>query len=370
MELSLINNIDSFERIKDEWNALLARSGNDTLYLRHEWLSNWYKANGENSELIVVLVKSKGELTGAAPLMAKKNKRLGLPVREVTFINDANWTLGDFILTVKKEPVFEKMLNYLFTLEWDIVDLCGIPDDSESLRIIKRVLTEKKIKHLTSGSSSHPFVKTGVSWDAFYKSRSVRFKKSIRNKLNRINKAGEVVVKKYSTVQDVTEILPVIFDIGLKGWKHQINNAISSTENSRAFYASLSVAMSQLGLLNVWVLYLNGNPIAFEYHIHHGDKIYALIADFIEEHRELSPGSVLDYHIMEQIFKNGRYIYNMGSGNSFYKANWTDEGLKTVNFSIFKKSLYCTALFTIENKIAPQIRLIKKIVKIPQKAPF
>ncbi len=366
MDLSVINNIASFEGIRDEWNALLSRSENDTLYLRHEWLSNWYKANGEKSELLVVLVRNNGELTGAAPMIAKKNKRFGLPVKEVTFINDTNWTMGDFILAGKKEQVCKKILDSLLSLERDVISLCGMPEGSESLKIITRGLEEKKIKHIVTNSSSHPFLKADTPWDAFYKSRSVRFKKSIRNKLNRIKKAGEVEVRRYATAREVTEMLPVIFDIGLKGWKHKINNAISSTEESKAFYTSLCAAMGPLGLINIWVLYLDGNPVAFEYHVRHGNKIYGLVADFMEEHRDLSPGSVLDYHIMEHIFKNDKCVYNMGSGNSFYKGNWTEESLKTVNFSIFRNSLYCSALLAIENRIAPQIKLLKKIIKPSQ----
>lgn len=363
MELINISDFNNFLNIKEKWNKLLSESTSDTLFLRHEWLCNWWSSYNNKSELLVLLLKNDGRLIGAAPLMLSKGKMRGLPVKKIEFIGNSTWTTNDFIITEQRERVLEEILNYLFNMKWDMANLQGIPEESENLGIFKAILKAKDINYLSDIASSSPCVTTDMPWEEFYNSRSVRFKKATRNKLNKINKSGDVVIKKYSTPQEIKHALPIIFEIGLKGWKHQIKNAISSTEENRAFYTELSEIMSDLGLLNIWLLRLNGAPIAFEYHIRYKNTDHGLIADYNEDYRDLSPGSILDFNIMQHIFQNEKCEYDLGSGNSFYKMNWTEKAKKYQNIYFYKDSFYGNFLTFLEKRIAPVLKLLRNKVK-------
>lgn len=358
MDLAIIKDSETFFGMGDEWNRLLMRSSSVSTYLTHEWLSAWFNNYEKKNHLMIILAKEEGRIIGAAPLMIVKSSFRGLPITKLTFIGDSNWTVGDFIISEERESVLKEIMDNLYNEAWDIIDLQGIPEDSPNLKILKDIAGAKGTDYTSAPASVCPFLKIDLPWEDFYNSRSFSFKKSLRNKLNRIKKAGDVTVRRYSSKKEVAEILPVIFKIGLKGWKHKINNAISSTQENRAFYSALSEAMSVKGLLDIWLLSLNDIPIAFEYHLRYNGKVCALVADYDESYKELSPGSVLDYNIIEYMFRNERCEYDMGSGNSFYKQNWTKDAKKTVRLSFYKQNLYGKMLHFIESRIVPAARVI------------
>ena len=359
MELVCIRDLEGFLRLKEEWNSLLLRSTSGSVYLTHEWLASWWRSFAKAGDLLVILAKDEGRIIGAAPLMSLNGRFRGLPIRKVAFMGDANWTVGDFIISENREKVIEEMVERLYHEAWDLIDLQGIPDDSANLPVLEEKLKARGARFTVDPASVYPVLKTDMPWEEYYGGRSVRFKKAIRNKLNRIGRAGDVTVRKYSSVEEVSGALPVIFGIGLKGWKHTIKGSIASTEENRAFYTALSEAMSAKGGLDIWVLRLNGEAIAFEYHLRYNNRIYGLTADFDESFRDLSPGSVLDFHIVEHLFRNERCEYDMGSGASFYKEHWTGDGRRCSRLSFYRGRLYGRMLLFVESCLVPLARGVR-----------
>ncbi|MBI2413189.1 MAG: GNAT family N-acetyltransferase [Deltaproteobacteria bacterium] len=369
MELVCIRDLEGFLKLKDEWNSLLIRSTSESVYLTHEWLSAWWKGFAKDGGLLVLLAKEEGRIIGAAPLMSLKGRFRGLPIRKVVFMGDANWTVGDFIISENRVKVMEEMISRLYNEAWDLVDLQGIPDDSANLPVLEEKLKARGARFTAAPASVYPVLKIDAPWEEYYNSRSVRFKKAIRNKLNRIGRAGEVKVRRYSSPEEVSGALPIVFGIGLKGWKHTIKSSISSTEENRAFYTALSEAMSAKGLLDIWVLSLNGEAIAFEYHLRYNNRVYGLTADFDESRRDLSPGSVLDFHIVEHLFRNERCEYDMGSGASFYKEHWTGDGRESSRLSFYRGRLYGRMLLFVESTLVPLAREVRgRLKKVKESA--
>ncbi|HEX9029292.1 MAG TPA: hypothetical protein VF823_08965, partial [Anaerolineales bacterium] len=73
MQLSALHTIEELENLADEWNRLLANSASDVPFLRHEYLTAWWRTLGggewPDGELFVVTARQKdGQLCGIAPL--------------------------------------------------------------------------------------------------------------------------------------------------------------------------------------------------------------------------------------------------------------------------------------------------------------
>jgi len=229
-------------------------------------------------------------------------------------------------------------------------------------------MEKKRIGFSSDGASTFPYVKTDMAWEDFLKSRSTRFKKASRNKKNKIKKAGTFEIRRYSSPEEVEWALKKAFAIGLKGWKHSNeNNSISSTEENKRFYSELTKHLSPMGDVNIWLLNFDGVDIAFEYHIRSNDQIVALTADFDETYRHLSPGSIIDFHIMQNIFESGNFIYNMGCGASFYKDSWTDDAFRYKRVLFYRDSTYGKILGFAEKKVATGLKALRdKLKKRPE----
>src|ERR1700722_11563012 len=68
----IVTSAQRFREIKDEWNALLAKSPEPSPFAAHEWLSPWIDCYLGPSALQVVLIRVEGALVAPAPLYVEE----------------------------------------------------------------------------------------------------------------------------------------------------------------------------------------------------------------------------------------------------------------------------------------------------------
>ena len=78
MEVKVIRKLQDFDVLAGEWNSLLAKSASHVPFLRHEYLSSWWRTlgGGEWSRGVLSIVTARdenGSLCGIAPLFATDN---------------------------------------------------------------------------------------------------------------------------------------------------------------------------------------------------------------------------------------------------------------------------------------------------------
>jgi CelD/BcsL family acetyltransferase involved in cellulose biosynthesis len=109
----------------------------------------------------------------------------------------------------------------------------------------------------------------------------------------------------------------------------------------------------------VWLLVLDGAPIAMEYDLVHGDVVYALRADFDETFKEHSPGAYLEYEILKSLLESKIAEYNTGPGLNAYKAKLTETAREYVRLHLFgntARGRWCQASETVLIPIIKRIR--------------
>lgn len=355
MEINRISNMSVFAAMRDQWNALADKTNSNVLFLRHEWLLNWWTSFVDSGEMCVLTAKQGDALIGVLPLKITSDKLRGLPATKLSFIDDSSWTAHDILVEDSNPDVIRAFADYIIKLKWDVIEL-GNVSETPSMRILGDALRGKHIDFSSEAGATFPYLKPEGAWDDFFQSRSTRFRKASRNKLNKIAKRGNVTVRKYHAPEEMEEAIEIIFDIGLKGWKHTIGNSVSSTDGNRAFYGGIARELSPVDGVNLWVMSLDGLPIAFEYHIRNRNYIIGLVGDFDDAYKDLSPGSVLDLHIMKSLFEEGDCVYNMGSGSSFYKDNWTEDSLEYKKFFFYRNSTYGKFLGFTEKKLVSGLK--------------
>ncbi|MDA8091344.1 MAG: GNAT family N-acetyltransferase [Nitrospiraceae bacterium] len=360
MKIICISDYHEFDSLEKEWNALLEASGCQTLPLRHEWLSCFYKAFGNGARLSVLAAWEGTELAGLAPFTICTRRIRGIPVRSVSFIGDPGWTTGHVIAREPKGPFINSILDYLTkNCRWDLLYLWNMPRGEENAIIGGNLLSDLKFR--SSCGANFPYIPIEGNWEEFKAAKSIKFRKVLRNKLNRINNAGQVDVRCHSGTQEIGRILPCIFELGSKSWKYRAGISISSTNENRYFYSELAGMLAPKGMVRIWVLNLNGSPAAFEYHLVLNGTIYALTAEYDEalSYLGLSPGSVLECLILEQAFKDGMREFDLGSGLHPYKLIWTNLIRRTISLSIYRETVRGHFLNAVERSL-PVLKRIKE----------
>jgi len=225
-------------------------------------------------------------------------------------------------------------------------------------------LIEKRILFGIKDGVSSPYIPINSDWQSYYSKRSKKFREVLNNKANRLKRIGTITIQEFNNCDQDGDLMAKIFEIGRRSWKEKEKIAISSSKDNRNFFSELSKIASQKGWLSIWLLNLNGQPIAFEYHVKYKGKVYALRAAYIVEYQEVSPGSVLDKYIIEHLFRGDFAEYDLGPGVVFYKMRWTSQVRDCMQFMIFKENIYSFVLYQFEFKIIPRIKKSKLLATI------
>jgi hypothetical protein len=82
-----------------------------------------------------------------------------------------------------------------------------------------------------------------------------------------------------------------------------------------------------------------GNPVAFAWCTAKGDEITYQIIGYLSEYADKSPGTVLLYQIIQDLFALGQYrLFDFGTGSAFYKESFATDKIDFADSYLFAQA--------------------------------
>jgi CelD/BcsL family acetyltransferase involved in cellulose biosynthesis len=360
MKITLVYDVENFIALKEEWNQLLTESTDDVIYLSHEWFAAcWKSLNSEARLHILVVHDDDGSLAAICPFMKSRASYYHLPVTKLSFIiTDHSPSVNIIVQAGKTKQVIEAILHYIAEDKgWDVFELRKINFDSLFYNLFIETMTESKHLFLSRTVMKCPVISLDEAWEVFLKKKSSRFRKSLRNKNNRIMKAGTVEIERTRITSDTSPALKQVYRISEKSWKRSERRDLLSNPSYLIFYDELSKLLEPGGNITLWFLNFNGTPVAFEYHLEYKGIVYPIRADFDETYKHLSPGSILEYNILKTLSEEGRVKQYNTCGTTYkYLMNWTDELITYMTIEVFRSNATSYGLYILKKKLIPMIK--------------
>ena len=355
VEVRVVSTFEDFMELRREWNDLLALSETDRVFLRHEWFAAWWRAFGAGKDIFVIIAEGDDGICAIAPLMRCHGSFRGVPVRSVEFISNNDSPACGFILRRNHEYAAGDIMSFLMggAPEWDMLFLRNmVHADAVSSEIMK-ALDSAGRRYIVRPGLSSPYLAMDKDWDEYFKGLSSKSRKTIRNVCNRIRRLGDVEVRECGDVEGFDDMVPV----SEKGWKYREGKSFVNRPDRLRFFRLLSDTAASKGWLSIWYVYMNGDPIAYEYHLKYKGMDTALLSEFNSDYGRFSPGTYLDYEIIKSLFANGIREYDMCGVLDEYKKKWTDSVRDYKNLMVFNDTPYSKFLYFIEDK---PVRLIRR----------
>lgn len=368
-----VDDYASFLKLREPWNKLAADS---SVFLRHEWFDaawQWRKLD-KTARLSVLCAYHGSRLVGIFPLISRSIRTAGMARRMIEFLITPDNQLCDVIIDESEHIlVAEALAAELATCrrEWDVMRLPYLPEHACAKNVLARALDKHGIQYQLIRTGGNPYVSLETSWEEYYSTRSRSLKKANNLAANRLKKAGEIHIEWLQSSADKplneSSILDAAIAISANSWKRSTGNSLDNP-GPQAFIRRLSQLAFDQGWLSLWLLSLNGKPMAMEYQLIFGGKVHALRADFIEGNDEISPGSHLNRHQLEQLFGRGLKRYLMGPGDNPYKKRWTEESEPLFQLNAYSPSMRGRLAALWDTRIKPALRKMKSKFKHTQKA--
>jgi CelD/BcsL family acetyltransferase involved in cellulose biosynthesis len=155
-------------------------------------------------------------------------------------------------------------------------------------------------------------------------------------------------------------------EVSQNSWKSETGTTLDQP-GPGAFIRRLSKLASERGWLSIWMLTLDGRPMATEYQLVCEGNVHGLRSDFRRGSEEISPGSHLNRMLLEQLFGRGYRRYFMGPGNNAYKFRWAEDTDAQVAVTIYSRSIAGRIVSVWERRLRPWASALKARFVAPPK---
>jgi CelD/BcsL family acetyltransferase involved in cellulose biosynthesis len=370
--IDLIVGYPDFFTLRDAWNLLAAER---SVFLRHEWFDaawQWRKSE-DSTRLLVLCVHGKAGLIGILPLLHRSERVVGMPRRVLEFLTVPDNQFCDMLAAEGMETAVAEALAMELAKrrgEWDMLRLAYLPEQSLSRHALLPALERHGIAATVTESSGNSYISLEAGWQDYYAGRSRSLKKACNLAANRLTKAGRLGVE-WLAPGALPTTAPSFLDsavrISAHSWKRSTGNSLDRT-GPQAFFRRLSELALKEGWLSLWLLTVDDKPIATEYQLIFAGQVHALRADFIEEYDELSPGTHLNRHLLEQLFGRGLQRYLMGPGDNPYKKRWTDLAEPLFRLDAYSPAVRGRLAELWDLRLKPALRRLKALTEQRTKA--
>jgi CelD/BcsL family acetyltransferase involved in cellulose biosynthesis len=364
-----------FAALRPAWNAVAAQRPDLSVFARHEWFDAAWQWRRDSAKLNVLTWSERGQVRAILPMVARSVTGLAGNVRELSFLTVPDTQICDMLVaSPDRARAAQAFAAYLAARrhDWVAMRLAYLRPDSTVATALAPALAVAGCAVATAATPGNPFISLRGDWAAYYAGRSRRLKKANNLAANRLAKAGDVRIDWLEPgVPDagrLAEFVEGIVEISRNSWKEETGTTLDRP-GPGAFIRRLSALASERGWLSLWILALDGRPLAMEYQLVHDGNVHALRSDFRRGHEEISPGSHLSRTMLERLFARGYTRYYMGPGNNAYKYRWAEDADPQVAVTLYSSSLAGRVLGTWERRMKPRLSALRaRLAKSPPSA--
>ncbi len=355
LNIEEINTIEKFETLKAEWNSIVGSNQNYGVYTTFEFMMLWWKLfEKPDKKLCLLVIKKENDIIGIAPFMIVHEKFLWMPTTKIEFISMARYPNSpasftaslDILIKEHHEEVIHNIVSYLVqrVQGWHYIRLNPIPTHSATINLLKKTASANNYKFINHEAFSSIDIKLPETWEEYSASLSKNFRKYLKSNERKLQQLGSLTYKLITSHDELLQIFPMIMEIEKRSWKWNVGVSINSiTYND--FYKRFADVGGKLGWIQLWVLQLDDEYIAYDYNILFKQTLINLKGSYDEAYNCYSPGQLLFAKEVQNCLNNGIRDINMLWGETVAKERWKPVAEVFNEVFIFKNSGYSRILY-------------------------
>lgn len=311
---------ESFLNLEADWNRLVEAAAPDHPFLEHIWARTWWESFGAGSKLHILVVKTRGEIIAIAPLMLNRVRMFGIPVRRLGFFYNAHVPRADFLIAKQHRSAYRAIWEHLERNRcWDVLQLCQLPEGSETLEEMTRLVSRCRAGTWRSGAS--PYIPMNRTWIEFLSGLGGKYRYSLRSRFKRLQQTGQVALETIHVAE--APALEVALKIESAAWKGENGTAILSNPETAKFYRLLAGRAARRGWLRLQFLRVGSARAAFDYSLVYGNRIHLLKVGYDPAFAPYSPSNLLLHQVLQAGFAEGASEYDFLGDAVEWKLRWT-----------------------------------------------
>ncbi|MEQ8208729.1 MAG: GNAT family N-acetyltransferase [Lacipirellulaceae bacterium] len=323
LQTELLAGRDALLAATDSWNDLWERSYARQSTVRAEGIAAWLKHFADGREFVGVCVHDEDRLIAALPLVVDRSvgflRTYKLPVN--CWGNAADLLIDR---DVDIQSATAALVGAMQSLPSGIFSFEEISLGAPQWREFRQVLQDQRGRSYATALSPVGVIDIRGNWEAYEKSWSGNHRGAVKRKLRKLEKQGELRLERHRTNDEqLQRLLRVAFEIEDRSWKGSEGTSVLKVPGVFDYILDEARAVAQRGSLDVWFLYLNDQPIAFEYcHFARGTCFSHKIG-YDPDFSKYGPGRLLRYLQLQEYHDDPDcQLFDMLGTLCHSKAKW------------------------------------------------
>jgi len=327
MQVETVIGSQAFLEMEPLWTRVVEDADIGHPFAEHLWARTWLECFGGGSEPYILVVRSGGRPIGIAPLLRSGARIGGVPVRRLSFFYNDHVPRADFIVADRHNEVHAAIWAHLRAdKSWDALQLCQIPDESQTLAALTRLaINDGHAAHVWQSGVS-PYIPLTTTWLKYSEQLPTKHRANLRNRFKRLGALGPCQVQVVDSPVGLAAALPSVLQLEAAAWKGQAGTAIICQPELTNFYSLLAHRAAERGWLRLHFLESGGRQIAFDYSLEYKRKSFLLKLGYDPGFSAYSPSSLLAHEVIKAAFERGDIEYNFLGEFMDWKRPWAKQG--------------------------------------------
>ncbi len=357
-----INTIADLAGYRLLWNDLLRQTRGASFFHTVDWLESYWKHFGEGQRLRILVVHAAGRPIGILPLCVRTEHYKVGKLRVLTYpLHD--W--GTFYGPIGGNPTATLLagLRHVRAADraWDLLDLRWT--DAES---VDRGRTPQTMQQVGFDPVERPWAVTtvinfGGTWDGYLAERPAKWRQNCHREARRLAEYGTVRHIRYrprgAALGDGDprwDLYEQCLEVARRSWQGRSRTGTTLTHAAvRPFLRDAHAAAARCGMLDLNLLSVAGQPVAFNYGYQSSGSLYGLRMGYDPALAHLGCGNVLLARLIRDSFARGDHRLELGAGSLATKRHFGTHRQTCYRYTYYRPARLRTQLLRLKSWLLP-----------------
>jgi CelD/BcsL family acetyltransferase involved in cellulose biosynthesis len=301
-------------------------------FLHPGFVLAWWRAFGR-SPLGVAVTREGDRVVALLPLV----------MRNGVLASPANWHTPETGLLAADDSAAAELAVALLARRPRRLALAFLDGDAPATTLLRRAVAHDGYAVAERQLANAPYLELdGGDWEAFEREAiPAKDRRTLNRRARRLTEQGRVWLDVSDGREDAAT-LDARFDevvrIEAMGWKGRQGTAMSSRQDTRAFYRAVAHWGAARGWLRMQVLRLDEAPLAVAFALEAHRVLYSMKTGYDPAHRSFGPGVMLMREVVRQGFEDGLERYELLGDEDPYKRMWSSGAHPRIALQAFAHS--------------------------------
>lgn len=351
LESSLIASKAAFRDLKQDWDRLVERAPDSSVFQCWDWQFIWWDVFGQDRPLRIIQVRRQGQLVGLLPLyIAKAGLVPGMGLRTLRLIGYGGDTapddLGPIIDPDGGPGVQQALLDGLAACrhEWDAAEFDDLAPDGDFIEQIGRRGWGQAVVQPGARIS---YVLLPDSWDGYLALLSSNRRWKLRRGRKRLFEHAPYRFQVVQSQAELDEQYPQLVRLHHDRWQHRSDSYAFSTPAYTEFHKRVMSALLAKDQLRLMYLVGEQGVMGANYCYRWRGGFYFFQGGFARPYEPFRIGEVLMGHAIEQAITEGQRVFDMLRGEHDYKKSLTNALRLRTSLTIYRPTARMLAYRTL-----------------------